>query len=111
MEAVRTQRSYDNAAFSRHEKWRFRMHGQSKNYSVLRDLFRFVRGLGRAYPVPDKRHAANAKAHASQAVQAGRMSKSKKYKIDAKPDKRTNSERMTHFKTYFTSAAATSIRP
>lgn len=38
----------------------------------------------RAYPMPDKAHAANAKARASQAVNAGRMSKSTEAKIDAK---------------------------
>lgn len=38
----------------------------------------------RAYPMPDKSHAANAKARASQAVKAGRMSKSTAAKIDAK---------------------------
>lgn len=40
------------------------------------------------YPMPDKAHAANAKARASQAVDAGRMSKSTKEKIDAKADKK-----------------------
>lgn len=38
----------------------------------------------RAYPMPDASHAANAKARASQAVNAGRMSSSTKAKIDAK---------------------------
>lgn len=42
----------------------------------------------RAYPMPDKSHAANAKARASQAVNAGRMSESTKAKIDAKADKK-----------------------
>lgn len=41
----------------------------------------------RAYPMPDKSHAANAKARASQAVNAGRMSKSTEAKIDAKANK------------------------
>lgn len=41
-------------------------------------------GPNRSYPVPDKSHAANAKARASQAVKAGRMSKSQEKKIDAK---------------------------
>ena len=40
----------------------------------------------RAYPMPDKSHAANAKARASQAVNAGRMSSAEKAKIDAKAD-------------------------
>jgi hypothetical protein len=42
----------------------------------------------RAYPMPDKAHAANAKARASQAVNAGRMSKSTQAKIDAKANRR-----------------------
>jgi len=42
----------------------------------------------RAYPMPDKSHAANAKARASQAVNAGRMSKSTEEKIDAKADRK-----------------------
>ncbi len=41
-------------------------------------------GPDRSYPVPDASHAANAKARASQAVKAGRMSKSTESKIDAK---------------------------
>jgi len=40
----------------------------------------------RAYPVEDKPHARNAKARASQAVKAGRMSKTEKGKIDKKAD-------------------------
>ena len=42
----------------------------------------------RAYPMPDKSHAANAKARASQAVNAGRMSKSTEAKIDAKANRK-----------------------
>ena len=41
----------------------------------------------RAYPMPDASHAANAKARATQAVKAGRMSKSTAQKIDAKANK------------------------
>lgn len=41
----------------------------------------------RSYPMPDKAHAANAKARASQAVKAGRMSKSTEAKIDAKANR------------------------
>lgn len=41
----------------------------------------------RGYPVEDKAHARNAKARASQAVNAGRMSKSTESKIDAKANK------------------------
>jgi hypothetical protein len=44
-------------------------------------------GPGRSYPVEDKVHAANAKARASQAVKAGRMSKGEERKIDAKANK------------------------
>ena len=40
----------------------------------------------RAYPIEDKPHARNAKARASQAVKAGRMSKSEAAKIDRKAD-------------------------
>ena len=42
----------------------------------------------RAYPMPDRSHAANAKARASQAVKAGRMSASTKAKIDAKANRK-----------------------
>lgn len=45
-------------------------------------------GPDRSYPIPDHSHAANAKARASQAVKAGRMSESEKEKIDAKADKK-----------------------
>ena len=38
----------------------------------------------RKYPMPDRSHAANAKARASQAVHAGRMSAATAAKIDAK---------------------------
>lgn len=41
----------------------------------------------RAYPVENASHAANAKARASQAVNAGRMSKATEQKIDAKANK------------------------
>lgn len=44
-------------------------------------------GPDRSYPVPDRSHAANAKARASQAVRAGRMSPAAKAKIDAKADR------------------------
>lgn len=42
----------------------------------------------RAYPMPDKSHAAAAKSRATQAVNAGRMSSSEKAKIDAKADRK-----------------------
>ncbi len=41
----------------------------------------------RAYPMPDRSHAGNAKARASQAVSAGRMSSSTEEKIDSKADR------------------------
>jgi hypothetical protein len=41
----------------------------------------------RGYPMPDKAHAANAKARASQMVKAGKLSPSSKAKIDAKANK------------------------
>lgn len=40
-----------------------------------------------AYPMPDKSHAQNAKARASQMVKAGKLSESAKAKIDAKANK------------------------
>jgi hypothetical protein len=40
----------------------------------------------RAYPVEDKAHARNAKARASQAVKAGRMSETEAAKIDRKAE-------------------------
>lgn len=41
----------------------------------------------RKYPMPDKSHAANAKARATQMVKAGKLSKSEEKKIDAKANK------------------------
>ena len=41
----------------------------------------------RKYPMPDKAHAANAKARAAQQVKAGNLSPSSKAKIDAKANK------------------------
>jgi hypothetical protein len=40
----------------------------------------------RAYPIEDKPHARNAKARASHAVKAGRMSKAEQGRIDKKAD-------------------------
>jgi hypothetical protein len=40
-----------------------------------------------AYPMPDRAHAANAKARAEQMVKAGKLSESAKQKIDAKANK------------------------
>lgn len=45
-------------------------------------------GPNRSYPIPDKSHAANAKARASQAVNAGRMSKGEEERIDAKANRK-----------------------
>jgi hypothetical protein len=39
------------------------------------------------YPMPDKAHAANAKARASQMLNKGKLSASSKNKIDAKANK------------------------
>jgi hypothetical protein len=41
----------------------------------------------RKYPMPDRSHAANAKARASQQVAAGNLSPSGKAKIDAKANR------------------------
>jgi len=41
----------------------------------------------RKYPMPDKAHAANAKARATQMENKGKLSASSKAKIDAKADK------------------------
>ena len=40
----------------------------------------------RAFPIENKAHARNAKARASQAVKAGRMSRAEAAKIDKKAD-------------------------
>jgi hypothetical protein len=40
----------------------------------------------KAYPIEDATHAKNAKARASQAVKAGRMSKAEESKIDKRAD-------------------------
>jgi hypothetical protein len=42
----------------------------------------------RAYPMPDKAHAANAKARATQMVKKGKLSESEKKEIDAKANKK-----------------------
>lgn len=41
----------------------------------------------KSYPMPDKSHARNAKARASQQVKKGNLSASSKAKIDAKADR------------------------
>lgn len=45
-------------------------------------------GPNRSYPIPDKAHAANAKARATQAVNAGRMSSEEAAKIKAKANRK-----------------------
>jgi hypothetical protein len=47
---------------------------------------KFAEPNKRAYPIEDESHARNAKARASQAVKAGRMSKAEETKIDKKAD-------------------------
>lgn len=47
----------------------------------------FAEPSKRAYPINDRNHAANAKARASQAVNAGRMSESEEKRIDAMANK------------------------
>lgn len=42
----------------------------------------------RAYPMPDKAHAANAKARATQMYNAGKLSASERGKIDAKANRK-----------------------
>jgi len=44
----------------------------------------------RKYPMPDKSHARNAKARASQQVKKGNLSKTEQAKIDRKADKVLN---------------------
>lgn len=44
----------------------------------------------RKYPMPDRAHAANAKARASQQVKAGNLSPSAESSIDAKADRMLN---------------------
>jgi hypothetical protein len=47
-------------------------------------------GPGRSYPVPDKAHAANAKARATQQVKAGNLSPASKAKIVSKANRVLN---------------------
>lgn len=44
-------------------------------------------GPGRSYPVPDRNHAVNAKARASQMEKAGKLSPGAKARIDAKANR------------------------
>lgn len=47
---------------------------------------KFAEPEKKAYPIEDKAHARNAKARASQAQNAGRMSKAEEKRIDRKAD-------------------------
>jgi hypothetical protein len=47
-------------------------------------------GPNRTYPIPDKSHAANAKARAEQQYKAGNLSAGQKAAIDAKANKVLN---------------------
>lgn len=47
----------------------------------------------RKYPMPDKSHAANAKARATQAVNAGRMSSGEAAKIRAKANRKLGTKK------------------
>ena len=44
-------------------------------------------GAGRSYPVPDRSHAVNAKARATQQYDAGNLSRSAEVKIKEKADR------------------------
>lgn len=50
-------------------------------------------GPDRSYPMPDKSHAANAKARATQAVNAGRMSSGEAAKIRAKANRKLGTKK------------------
>lgn len=51
----------------------------------------------RKYPIPDKSHAKNAKARASQQYAQGKLSAAKKTEIDRKADKKLGkSEKTSH---------------
>lgn len=65
------------------------------------------------YPMPDKSHAANAKARATQQEKAGNLSPGAKAKIDSKANKvlkskKTNTRSMTPSKVKQTAARITS---
>ena len=58
----------------------------AKSRNKLADA-KFADPASRSYPVENRAHAANAKARATQAVDAGRISKSMEAKIDRAADK------------------------
>lgn len=52
----------------------------------------------KAYPMPDKAHAADAKSRASEEVNKGKLSKSTETKIDAKANKKLGRKSTAHGK-------------
>jgi hypothetical protein len=58
----------------------------SKSRNALADSVFGLPGP-RKYPMPDKSHAANAKARATQMVKRGKLSTSSRAKIDAKANR------------------------
>lgn len=58
----------------------------TKSRNVLADSTFGLPG-SRKYPMPDRAHAANAKARATQQVKKGNLSEASKSKIDAKANK------------------------
>lgn len=63
--------------------------GGHLNAAARKGLSKSEFGLpgSRKYPMPDKSHAANAKARATQMVNAGKLSEASKVKIDSKADR------------------------
>jgi hypothetical protein len=59
------------------------LHAKSRNKLPAKE---FAEPEKRAYPIEDKSHASNAKARATQAVKAGRMSKAEATTINKKAD-------------------------
>ena len=60
-----------------------RLDSETRNKLSAKD---FAEPDKRAYPIEDKAHARNAKARASQAAKAGRMSKAEESEIDRRAD-------------------------
>jgi hypothetical protein len=63
-------------------QWRCAM--PSQNYGLPEE---------KKYPMPDKAHARNAKARASQQVKAGNLTRTEKAKIDRKADRMLDKKR------------------
>ncbi len=57
---------------------------EKQRHALPKDEFA---GPGESYPIPDKSHAANAKARARQAVNSGRMTRTEEAEIDTKADR------------------------